>query len=237
MPTYSLRTHPRARHVRLRVEPCGSVVVTAPRGIGRDRIDRLVADRAGWIEQVRRRIAAERAQRDPAVCARRPERIELPAVGETWPVRYRPGRQETASLRQSQAGLVLTLPDREAHRVDDQVAACLVRWLRARARWALVPWVEALAVEHGIEYGRISIRNQRSRWGSCSAVGNLSLNARLLLCSAETCRYVLIHELVHIEHPNHSPAFWRRVGELAPGYRSAMVELEQLSRRLPDWLG
>lgn len=230
---YRLRHHPRARRVKLRVERDGAVVVTAPGRLRRAEIDRFVKAQEAWIAQMRERLASQRERRDPATCSLRPTRIDLPALAEQWQVVY--GLDDAGRVDDSARDSVRTvcLPDDEP---DEHVARRLQAWLKRRARASLTPRVEALAARHGLTPGRISFRNQKTRWGSCSSSGNLSLNARLLLCSPEACRYVLIHELVHLEHPNHSPAFWRRVGELCPDYRERIPELRVVSNRLPDWV-
>jgi predicted metal-dependent hydrolase len=160
----------------------------------------------------------------------RPSRIELPAVGEAWRVAYgeRDGR-----CRSDASAAVLFLP---ADSGDAAVAEWLRSWLKRHARRRLTPWLDSLGREHGFEFARVSFRNQVSRWGSCSSKGNISLNAKLLFCPPAVCRYVLIHELVHLEHPDHSPRFWNRVGELCPDYRRHVRELKTVWNRLPDWV-
>ncbi len=228
---YRLRHHPRARRVRLRIERDGALVVSAPAWVRRGEIDRFVKAQKAWIAQVRTRLAGQRQSRDPATSGLRPACLDLPAIGEHWTVIY--GPHEASSVDRRSAEQALHLPEAEA---DEEIARRLQAWLKQRARASLTPWVEALSAQHGLNPGGLSFRNQKTRWGSCSSRGNISLNARLLLCSPEACRYVLIHELVHLEHPNHSPAFWRRVGELCPDYRQHMRELKIVSNRLPDWV-
>jgi predicted metal-dependent hydrolase len=216
--------------VKLRVERDGALVVTAPRGIRRREIDGFVASQRDWIEGVRERLARQRRQRDPSVDGLRPERIELPAIAETWRIDY---SSVGGRIRSDLASRTLHAPSDASERV---IARGLQRWLKAHARRRLTPWTHALAGEYGFDFARLSFRNQKSRWGSCSSSGNLSLNAKLLFCSPEACRYVLIHELVHLEHPNHSSRFWRRVGDLCPDYRWEMAELKGVWTRLPDWV-
>ncbi len=234
-PSYRIRTHPRARHVKLRVQPDGALVVTAPPGIGRARVDAIVAERADWISQARRRAAARADALPAALQGPRPERIELPAVSECWSLSYHQQRGAARSriVSDPDAGhLGVHLADDE----PDTAPVLLCNWLRARARPVLEAQVADLAEAFGFGYGRISIRNQRSRWGSCSSKGNLSLNARLLFASPAACRYVLVHELVHTRIPNHSPAFWSAVAELEPDYLEAERELDTLWPRLPGWV-
>jgi predicted metal-dependent hydrolase len=95
------------------------------------------------------------------------------------------------------------------------------RALRDQARRELPPRLLELAAQHGLALGRVSIRNQRSRWGSCGRDGHICLNWRLVLMPAAVSEYVLIHELMHLRRMDHSPAYWRLVAEACPGYREA----------------
>lgn len=228
---YSVRSHPRARHVRLRVEPHGGLVVTVPSGFDRSRLPALIAERQGWIDRARQRLV--RARPAAELAARKPARIELPAAGESWSVHYRAADRQRLTLDERDNALWVQGP--EPH-LDQEVAALLRNWLKQRARSFLLPRVQGLARRHGFSHGRITVRNQKSRWGSCSATGNLSLNARLLFLSPEACDYVLLHELVHTRHLNHSPAFWARVAEVAPAYRQAMAELKAAWLAMPAWV-
>ena len=99
--------------------------------------------------------------------------------------------------------------------------ASLDRELRDRARRELPPQLLALAAHHGLEVSQVSIRNQRSRWGSCSSRGHISLNFRLLLMPPHVREYILIHELMHLRQANHSIRFWRLVEAACPGFRDA----------------
>ncbi len=233
---YRIRTHPRARHVRLRIARDGSVAVTVPPGFDRCVVERLVAERHQWIAEARARMASRRQQLDPALCGRQPKRIVLPAVGERWQVVYGSASGLRVRFEEDRASLRLLIEARGADPDEQQLAELLRRWLIERARRHLVPLVGELAELYGFRPGRISIRTQRSRWGSCSGRGNLSLNARLLLVSEQACRHVLIHELVHLEHPNHSTAFYRRLAELDPNHKEAIAELKSAWYRMPDWL-
>ena len=79
----------------------------------------------------------------------------------------------------------------------------------------------------GISYGRISMRNQKTRWGSCSSDGNLNFNCRLLYVPLELLDYVVVHELAHRRHMNHSPEFWREVERYMPDYRERRASLKR----------
>jgi len=96
-----------------------------------------------------------------------------------------------------------------------------IRELRTRAAAELAPQLLALAAAHGLTVVRITIRDQRSRWGSCSPKGHIALNFRLLLMPPEVREYILIHELMHLKQANHSRRFWRLVESAYPRFREA----------------
>ena len=104
--------------------------------------------------------------------------------------------------------------------------------LRKRAQKELPPELLALAAAHGITVTRVSIRNQRSRWGACSARGSITLNWRLILVPPFVREYVMIHELMHRRELNHSKRFWKHVAAACPRYRDARTWLLSDGQRL-----
>lgn len=110
--------------------------------------------------------------------------------------------------------------------------------LKKRAKDYLPSRVEMYAPRVGVSYGRITIRAQKGRWGSCSRDGNLNFNCLLMLCPSEIRDYVVIHELCHRKHMNHSAAFWAEVERVCPNYRTHRQWLKEngsiLISRLPE---
>ena len=98
-------------------------------------------------------------------------------------------------------------------------------WYRKLAKAYLSEQIEQLAYTHGYSFSRLFIRAQRTRWGSCSAQKNISLNWKLVKAPIHVSDYVILHELVHTRIMNHSPAFWREVEQLVPDYRAARTWL------------
>ena len=99
--------------------------------------------------------------------------------------------------------------------------------LAKEARKDLTARTEAFAALMGVSYGRIAIRHQKSKWGSCSSAGNLNYNCLLMLAPEAVRDYVVVHELCHRRHMNHSPAFWAEVGRVLPDYKSARKWLRE----------
>ena len=232
---YTVRVHPRARHVRLRLDPRDGLIVTVPPRFDQRRIPRLVAERRDWIDKVSRRHTALRAACPPALLGSHPQRVDLAANGRSWMLDYRNVDDARAGLRETDRCLQLDLPAASPAETNELIAALLRRWLSRQARVFLGCELEDLARRHGFGYSAFSIRHLRSRWGSCSAAGRISLNARLMFCPIDVVRYVLIHELVHTEHLDHSPAFWARVAEFEPDHHAARHYLNRIWQQLPDW--
>ena len=107
------------------------------------------------------------------------------------------------------------------------------RALRARAKRELPPRLLELAAQHGLTVTRVSVRNQRWRWGSCSRSGHICLNWRLVQMPDAVRDYVMLHELMHLKRMDHSPRFWKLVEQACPDYQAARVYLRAHSRSYP----
>jgi predicted metal-dependent hydrolase len=116
------------------------------------------------------------------------------------------------------------------------VRSALLDWLAERAAAMLEPRLNELAAELGVKYRHVHIRRQRTRWGSCSVRGAISLNFSLLFQRPAVVRYLLAHELAHLTYMNHSPRFWALVAEYEPEWRPLDRELLQGWKQVPAWL-
>jgi predicted metal-dependent hydrolase len=197
---------PRARRYILRVQPDGTLRVTVPRGGSRREAQEFVDRQRRWIDRERQRVRVQHGPREWH------EGSELLLRGTAVRV----------STRGVPGGTLVIYGDRRIiveH--DGDLRPAIEADLKALAREELPPRLAELAVEHGVTHGPISIRNQRSRWGSCARTGNIALNYRLVQMPAAVRDYVLIHELMHLRQQNHSRRFWKLVATAYPRYRDA----------------
>jgi len=199
------------------------MVVTVPRGFDRSRVLEILEQKRDWIEQMLRRFP----MRPPPY--RPPGRIALTAVGEEWTVEYETGEPERVTLVKRGDRMLHVSGDLDR---PDLVRGVLERWLTIQARRHLAPWLHRTAGELGFVLKGVSVRTQRTLWGSCSRRGTISLNARLLLIPPDMVRYVFVHELAHTRHMNHSRAFWQEVAVHVPDYRDKLKKLRPLWRTL-----
>lgn len=217
-PPHSIRRHPRARYARLRISAERGLEVLLPDGLPDSLARRLIEQRRDWVIRQLERLPSVPVE--PSL----PTTIELPAVGESVSISYGDG----GSRWRQQAGQ-LSIPERDPK-------GCLRDWLKQRAKDALPARLQVLAELNGYRFERTRIGLQRSRWGSYSSRGTVSLNAALLLLQPRLTDHVLLHELCHSEHMHHGPAFYRRLAETDPDHRAHAQALRLAWQQLPGWL-
>ena len=237
---WRVRRSGRARRLSVRVFRDGGVEIVVPARVGPQLVAAFVARHREWI--------ARQQQRVPTIdCSFPPRQIVLAALGETWECRVVPQgpllrecRLAVISADGIDAGgnvvggngvLELCLA-----RGEPVVRRALLGWLVAHAAEALQPQLAALALDMGQRYRRMQVRTQRTRWGSCSTRGTISLNCCLLFHRPEVVRYLCVHELAHLAHMNHSARFWQHVAQFEPQWRELDRELARGWHVVPGWL-
>ncbi len=207
-PAIVFERSPRARRYRLTLRRDGTAVATIPvRGSVREA-ERFVAQHTDWLERARER------QR------------HRPRAAEVWTIGTRVlWRGELAEIRVATVGpkphVCVAADVFRAARLDGDLRPTLEAQFARRARIELPARTWELAALTGMDVKQVSVRNQRSRWGSCSAGGTISLNWRLVQTPDFVRDYIIYHELMHLREMNHSARFWERVEEVCPGWRDA----------------
>ena len=198
----------RANHYRLTLRRDGTAVATIPaRGSEREAL-RFVEQHRDWLERARARQA------------KRPRGAEVWTVGTRvlW-------RGELTDIRVAAEGerpqVCLAADVFRVARLDGDLRPTLEAHFARRAKIELPGRTWELAAVTGMEVKHVTVRNQRSRWGSCSANGTISLNWRLVQTPDFVRDYIVYHELMHLREMNHSDRFWARVEEVCPGWRDA----------------
>jgi len=147
-------------------------------------------------------------------------------------VEYRRTAAGTVSTREHQRGKVVVSGPCDRVPV---VQAALRRRIVQIAKRELEPVVWALAQTHRFVVRRVGVRTQRTRWASCSGCGTVTLNAKLLFLPSALVRHVILHELCHTVHLDHSPRFWRLLAHYDPDYRTNDRNLRSAGRHVPAW--
>ncbi|MFM8617155.1 MAG: M48 family metallopeptidase [Opitutaceae bacterium] len=198
----------RARNYRLTLRRDGTAVATIPAGGSEREALRFVEEHRGWLERAR-----QRQRRRP-----RSAEIWVPGTHVLW-------RGEMTEVRVAAQGerpqVCLAADVFRVPRLDGDLRPTLEAHFARRARVELPARAWELAALAGVDVRAVTVRNQRSRWGSCSANGTISLNWRLVQTPDHVRDYVIQHELMHLREMNHSARFWARVEEVCPAWREA----------------
>jgi predicted metal-dependent hydrolase len=211
--------NPRARRYVLRLLRDGTPRVTIPRWGSRREAQSFLASQAAWIARERERQRARLATRPPREWL---DGHQLLLRGRVVVLRHAEG--PAARVRDAGDALLVT-PHRPAGSRAGDLRPAVTAWLWQLGRHELPPRLRELAVQHGLAVRGVSVRNQRSRWGSCATTGRISLNWRLVQTPDAVRDYVLVHELMHIRQANHSRRFWALVAGACPGFRDARAWL------------
>jgi predicted metal-dependent hydrolase len=222
---YQIRRSARARRMSLRVVPGIGLEVVLPRGFTLREASTMVRRHQGWVLRALDRLTLESARRVELV-----DGAALPFIGGELTLRVVDGATRNSARRQ---GDILTVS--LANGTAPSVA--VEGWYRSQAKKLTAERAAIHAAALSVEFGRIAIKDTRSRWGSCSSKGNLNFSWRLLLGPEAVLDYVVAHEVAHLKELNHSPAFWAHVATLCPEFKSHRAWLRKHGRDLAHWPG
>ncbi len=223
---WKLRLSKRAKRPRITINVYGSVELVWPYQMSQRGVKNMLQKHTPWVLKHLQDIPNK-----PLHTVVLPKEIYFPAIQQMWMINYEEG---TGRLSLVEAYPTLTL--RGKHEPDNILQEALKRWVKKQAKLHLSAWLAKTAADMNVTYHAVSIRLQKRRWGSCSAKGNISLNAALLFLPDFLVQHVLIHELTHLKHLNHSKAFWSEVEKFEPEYKENRGLLKQHAKDVPAWL-
>jgi predicted metal-dependent hydrolase len=214
----------------IKVYPRGKVEVVVPMRTRPATVASFVEENRDWIAKARKSFAQHHSPEDYSL----PAEIHFPAISQLFEVRYCP-QAGSKSVRYRFTNNTLTLSGNTDN--EDVCRKAIRRWLAEIARKEFTPQIDSLSRLTGVSYRRLQIRAQKTCWGSRSSSGTISLNLCLLFLDARLVRYLIIHELCHGRHMNHSKRFWALVGRFEPDFRRLDKALGECWRYIPPWLG
>lgn len=201
--------------VAIEITPDGCIIIRAPKRLSLKAIEELVQDKEKWIRGKLQEIGRQQKLLQP---------LQFRTGDELWFL----GEKYTFTVTDG-SGMIylqgdkLYFPQEQLERGPE----LLSRWFKKEAEGILLERTEYFSGLTGIKHNSVKITAARKRWGSCSSKGTLSFSWRLLQAPLPVIDYVVVHELVHIEHMNHSRQFWARVEEILPDYREKREWLRQ----------
>lgn len=228
-PLYQIKKSARVRHVQLKASAEHGLQLIVPLHFKPAYAAGILENHKSWIiKKLSELHASLHAQAQQPL----PAEIVFSSIGHTWVIDYIATHHKKMRL--------VTRPHQELALCGDVTdkAVCKERlrlWVRKQAEIHLVKLLDEVSQETQLGYQQVIIRNQQSRWGSCSSNKTISLNVRLLFLPLHLVRYILIHELCHTVHMNHSRRFWALVSAFDPACDQHRYEMRRAGALIPTW--
>lgn len=216
----------RAKKVWLKVEDEEGLVVVLPKRKRISTVNEIIWENSKWIKRALER-REERLKNSP------------PPLGQSKIVIYRGKKIDLKVKNIACKKPIIKLKNNTLSVLipkDSQksIKEVLLQWMKEKALLLFYRRVEFFASKLGVSYGSISVKNMKTRWGSCSSTKNLSFNLKLLLAPPEVLDYVVAHEVCHLKYPNHSEKFWKLLKKLLPSYQRNREWLRENALILKD---
>jgi predicted metal-dependent hydrolase len=227
-PLYRLKKHPRAKQIRFKASLRRGLELIVPSHFNLKNIPALLDQNRPWIEEQLRQLQSQLLSREEIL----PDKLEFAALEASWKIHYLPSKSLLKLSSRPEQELVLM------GRVEDKQACKrkLLKWIKDLAKVHLQTLLEQLSQELNLPYRKVSIRDQLTRWGSCSKTKAINLNYKLIFLPKPLVRHTLIHELCHTVHMNHSELFWQLVAKLDLNTEQNRRALRKANAYLPKWL-
>lgn len=230
VPPYTFRRSVRAKRLSLRVDARRGLEIVLPHRVSEEQGFEFMLSHRYWVEKhapIGQRQALD-AKPLPLI-----NQIYFPVIDKSTSIAY----------IQINAARKVTMAERENGlcfygRLDcfKPCVPLMRAWLLQQAKLYLPQLLAKIAQEHGFDFRKVGVRDQKTRWGSCNAQKDIQLNYRLILLPKVLAHYVMLHELCHTIHMNHSPCFWALVHKYLPGYKTCIRALKSADALLPEWL-
>jgi predicted metal-dependent hydrolase len=233
LPKYTIRVSSRAQKVSLHVSTLGAIEVVVPVGFDQTKIPDLIFHKQGWLKSALKKVESVRSLPNPADLSSCPKQVSLLAIGKTWKIEYKPTQTLYLSWRDRGDNCILLEGNTQNIKLCQKA---LQLWLAHIANQYLVPWLQVVSQQHQLPFQTASVRGQKTLWASCSQRHAISLNYKLLFLPSPLVEYVFTHELCHTVHLNHSPKFWKLVGQYDPKYKQLDQELTTAWSYVPIWV-
>ena len=221
---WSVRYSTRRRTIQLRIIDLRSLEVTAPTGTSTDKLQQVLRDKSAWLLRQLQRLETTAASSTNASLTHgatvlyqgAPHSLLLLADGGRKP-----------QVTRNHGAISIHLSELVGYDNDPTVHRALKKWFGEQAEIRLLERTRYWSSHIGVNPLRIVLRDQRTRWGSCSSRGTISYNWRIIMAPPPVLDYLVIHELCHMLHPNHSSKYWLEVSHWCPDYQNQRRWLRQ----------
>lgn len=228
---YQIRRSQRASRARIVVKP-GQVEVVAPQEIPEGWLHKFVLAKQHWITQALRKMAVSQPTQNSFAPLSFADGATIIYQGKQHPISVKTTSLKRVKIEYNNAYTIHLPPDIDPQNNHDVIKNAFIKWLRKRAKTEVEQLVAKHAPQRKLVPRSITIKTQKSRWGSCGINNDININWLLMMAPADVLEYVVVHELCHIKVKNHSSQFWALVAEHLPDYKNRRLWLKREGRSL-----
>lgn len=218
------------KNITIRISKNGEVVVTSPIYVDDKYIYNLVEGKANWIIEKLKEIEKIKNHIRKATYK---NGGEIEYLGRKLILDIFEDNVDKLSIYINENKLIIKLPKHKRDLIPEEMLKTeILRFLKEQAKVILKQRARFLSEKYKFEPNRVVVKEQKTIWGSCSSKGNINLNWRLVMMPLEVIDYVVVHELCHLKHHNHSNRFWSLVNEIMPDYEERRRWLKENGGRI-----
>jgi predicted metal-dependent hydrolase len=229
--SYRIRRSHRVANARIVVKP-GQVEIVAPLQIPEHKLHKFVQAKQEWVTQALKKMEVSSPQQSGFVPAEYKSGADMAYQGKVYPLTVLPTKLKRVKIEFIDGYKVHIPVAMNADEHNHQIKEALIRWMKKQTKQLVEQLVEVHAAKQQLFPRTISIKTQKSRWGSCGIHNDININWLLIMAPKEVLEYVVVHELCHIKVKNHSSQFWALVAEHMPDYQNRRNWLKKQGRSL-----
>ena len=224
---YSIRVSKRAKRLHIKINRLAQVEVVSPLRMAKREIEKFVNSNISWIEHHTNKILSKMKE-DNILPNTPPSEIHFPFLEKTYQIEYKSVEKREKFIVNDNQVIVFA-------NNDDEKKTFLRKFIHELAKEKLTYLLNEISAEFKLPYNRVFIKAQKTRWGSCSSKKNINLNRNLLFLTQSQVEYLIVHELCHTIHLNHSSLYWVLVSEFIPAYKEIDKSLKNATLKVPLW--
>ncbi|MBL4937583.1 M48 family metallopeptidase [Clostridium sp. YIM B02515] len=214
--TYTLQRKNR-KTISIKITNKGEVVISAPLHISDEKINEVIEKKSNWILLKLEEFSLREPLKENTFLDER----KLKFLGEKYNLSLFDTFNSNIEIIFDSKNFKIYVPKSIKENKEDYIKAALVSWYRNRAEKIFTEKVKSYAEKLKVYPKRIVIKDQKTKWGSCSSKGNINFNFRVIMAPENIVDYLVVHELCHLVHMNHSSNFWNLVKSILPNYKEA----------------
>lgn len=217
---YISNVNKRSKRIKLQFCAYRGLIITSPKKLSAKRLDKICIENQNWIKAQQLRFPLKQS-------TTLPDELNLITLSQSYQLTFLISVKTSVLLNDNH----LTIMARD----KEQQLKSLKKWVRQQAKKLFAEKLQAWSVTTALSYSKLSVRSQKSRWGSCSSAGTISLNDQLLFMPSSVLDYIIVHELCHTVLPNHSARYWALVEQHYPNHKLQEQLLAQYAKQIPSW--